>query len=548
MKYFKKISLAVLLCAGLFTSCKDDNETYIKGLSIDKTEIVIGEDGGSEKLTIQSESEWTAVSDQPWVMITPANGIGSSECVIYVDSTLINDVRTADIKINSENGERKSIKISQTGYGKIISVNTDEVKLGCFSTYDKRYFDVSITTNVLFDIVIPETEDWISYNKEDLQLDLNKGARPRTVKMRFKWEMNSDPIERLAKVEFSPIEGEIEKEAFVNVIQEAAPVIEDNRLGDSLALIIIQQKMGTMAEFNTAENLSNWVGVSLWERTDKDVTSDMIGRVKSVAFQLYELNEELPSELSKLTYLETYSVAGNFNGYIKDLKIGNALNDLKYLKNLTIFGHGLTSIEESFANIKQLENLDLGSNNFSTIPPVLNPTNFPSLKSLDLCSNRRSNGDDLSSMNLKDIGLYLSLDKNESDHQAIVNLFSWESLEYLRLSFNFIEGTIPDMADYPVRYTAEEVNSNDTLPAMLIGTPKVLPNVHTFSLNLNMFTGNLPQWILYHPCLWNWNPYSLLFYQEGFNSDGKKAGFDNEPANLDYYYEQYPLRKPTLND
>ena len=82
MKYFKKISLAVLLCAGLFTSCKDDNETYIKGLSIDKTEIVIGEDGGSEKLTIQSESEWTAVSDQPWVMITPANGIGSSECVI----------------------------------------------------------------------------------------------------------------------------------------------------------------------------------------------------------------------------------------------------------------------------------------------------------------------------------------------------------------------------------------------------------------------------------------------------------------------------------
>ena len=56
--------------------------------------------------------------------------------------------------------------------------------------------------------------------------------------MRFKWEMNSDPIERLAKVEFSPIEGEIEKEAFVNVIQEAAPVIEDNRLGDSLALKI----------------------------------------------------------------------------------------------------------------------------------------------------------------------------------------------------------------------------------------------------------------------------------------------------------------------
>ena len=548
MKYFKKISFAVLLCAGLFTSCKDDNETYIKGFSIDKTEIVVGEDGGTEKLNIQSESEWTAVSDQPWVMITPASGIGSSECVIYVDSTLINDVRTADIKISSENGERKTVKVSQIGYGKIISVNTEEVNLTSFSSYEKRYFDVSITTNVLFNININDDENWISYEKDDLDIDLNKGARPRTLKMRFKWEMNSDPVERLAKIEFLPTEGTIEKEAFVNVIQEAAPVIEDNRAGDSLALIIIQQKMGCMAEFDTAENLSNWVGVKVWEKTDKGVTSEMVGRVRSVGFQLYELNEELPLEIGKLTYLETYSVLGNMNGFIKKIKIGEAFNNLKYLKNLTLFGHGLTSLEPSLTNLKQLEYLDLGANNFSSIPSVLNATNFPSLKSLDLTGNRRSNENDLSSMNLTDIGLYLSLDKNEADRQSLINLLSWESLEYLRMSFNFIEGTIPDMEDYPVRYTAEEVNANDTLPSMLIGMPKVLPNVHTFSLNLNMLTGSLPNWALYHPYLWSWNPYSLLFYQEGFNSDGKKAGFDNEPANLDYYYEQYPLRKPTLND
>ena len=147
------------------------------------------------------------------------------------------------------------------------------------------------------------------------------------------------------------------------------------------------------------------------------------------------------------------------------------------------------------------------------------------------------------------MGLYLNISSIESDKQNFINLLSWDKLELLRLSNNYIEGSLPDLADYPVKYTMEDIiASNDSLPTYLIGTPKVLPNMYALGLNLNMLTGELPDWLLYHPNLWMWNPFTLIFTQEGINTDGKRARFDNEPTSFEYYYELYPFRRPTISD
>ena len=106
---------------------------------------------------------------------------------------------------------------------------------------------------------------------------------------------------------------------------------------------------------------------------------------------------------------------------------------------------------------------------------------------------------------------------------------------------NYLEGTLPDLEndpDFP-KWTAEEVNACDTLPEILIGKPKVLPDTDLFAINLNRLYGSAPDWLLYHPKLDLWYPFSLVFFQEGKASNGTRAGFDNEPANLDYYYEHY---------
>jgi hypothetical protein len=134
----------------------------------------------------------------------------------------------------------------------------------------------------------------------------------------------------------------------------------------------------------------------------------------------------------------------------------------------------------------------------------------------------------------------------------------------LRLSVNYLQGEIPDMMDegLPV-WTFEELKDSiavktvvdgktvwkeaTELPEKLQNLPKVLPNAKFFAVNFNRLTGKVPDWILYHPHLDFWTPYSLIFSQEGKNKEGKNAGFDNEPASLDYYYDIYYNKKYNPN-
>jgi hypothetical protein len=120
----------------------------------------------------------------------------------------------------------------------------------------------------------------------------------------------------------------------------------------------------------------------------------------------------------------------------------------------------------------------------------------------------------------------------------------WDTLEELRLSNNYIEGSIPDfkVGDEGVEvWTEEDVAGNDTLKN-LVGMPKIMPKMKRLTLNLCFFTGKLPDWILYHPHLLDWFPESLIYMQKenGLDSNGKLVKFDNEPTNYEYYYEFFP--------
>ena len=131
-----------------------------------------------------------------------------------------------------------------------------------------------------------------------------------------------------------------------------------------------------------------------------------------------------------------------------------------------------------------------------------------------------------------------------------VRILKWSNLDTIRLSVNYLHGEIPDLKYEPgiPKWTAEEVHANDTLPDVLIGLPKVLPDANFFAINFNRLTGELPDWLLYHPKLDVWIPYSLIFSQEGKTSDGQNAGFTNEPVSLDYYYEHYVNKKYNPNN
>ena len=180
------------------------------------------------------------------------------------------------------------------------------------------------------------------------------------------------------------------------------------------------------------------------------------------------------------------------------------------------------------------------------MPEVLTPENFPKLKSLNLIANRRWTTSDLRKAGNYEDGLGFHF--NTSTKPSLKKLFLWENLEELRLSNNYIEGELPDFEvgkDGVTAYTQADVDAfgGDTIQYLADHhIPKILPKMKMLTLNLNYFTGRIPDWILYHPYFLEWVPELLLFNQQegGVNSEGKLVGFDNEPATFDYYYDALP--------
>ena len=639
MKYIKKLTWLLVLGAGLMTaSCSDNDDVEIPGgLAIDKEQIEIGAEGGNEQLAIAASQNWVANVDEPWLMLTPANGVGSTTATVVVDSTLMSGRRTTDIVFIGDNGQRRTVSVKQFGYGKQIDIKEPTVEIENSESYDKRAFESLISANVECKIGKieysfegdmtdaekaeneKEREGWLLNSKDEdkltgtnLGIVLDRKARPRSVKFKFRWAMNVVPAVRVAKVHLVPVKAEDQlvdadgkptDDVILTVRQKAAPKIEDNRAGDSLSVIMINQKLGSIATFDSSDNMRNWSGVTLWEATDAFVKDhpEALGRVRSVKFSMFNLKsgETLPKEVGNLKFLESFSVAANENNQIREVKLGDEICSLKYLKNLTVQAYGLTQLPANFVNLgKSLETLNLVSNNFnklSDITNIVNEKNFPKLRNLILYAQRRTdvvtNIASLGEMNASGvyvynnypIGLYGKVNAGTADRQALLKLLTWDKLNTLELSYCFLEGELPtdeemtealETAGKATRYSKSDFSSNkadyldklvgDTCKWLLSGwnnpvtckhkdgsvvyedvsplqVPRVLPNCRQLSLNLNFLTGAVPKWILYHPHLVEWTPSIMIFNQQpkGKNSDGAAVGFSNmteDSYSYDYYY------------
>lgn len=638
MKYMNKLTLGIVLAAGLFTACSDKDDVDIPGgLALDKEEIAIGPQGGTEQIAIAASQDWVANTSEPWLMLSPANGVGSVEGTIKVDSTLSNTLRSTELSFQGANGQSRKLTITQFGYGKQIFLKDPVVEIENSDSYDKRAFESLISANVECKIGKieysfegdmtdaekaeneSEREGWLLNSKDEAKLTgtnlgivLDRKARPRSVKFKFRWAMNVVPAVRVAKVHLVPVKAEDElvdadgkpiDDVILTVRQKAAPKIEDNRAGDSLSVIMINQKLGSIATFDSSDNMRNWSGVTLWEATDAFVKDhpEALGRVRSVKFSMFNLKsgETLPKEVGNLKFLESFSVAANENNQIREVKLGDDICSLKYLKNLTVQAYGLTQLPTDFAKLgSSLETLNLVSNNFnklSDITNIVNEKNFPKLRNLILYAQRRTdvvtniaslgekNASGVYVYNNYPIGLYGKVNAGSADRQALLKLLTWDKLNTLELSYCFLEGELPtdeemtealEAAGKATRYSKSDFSNNkedyldklvgDTCRWLLSGkgnpvtckhkdgsvvsedvcpnqVPRVLPNCRQLSLNLNFFTGKVPNWILFHPHLVEWNAPTMIFNQQpkGKNSDGAAVGFSNmteDSYSYDYYY------------
>jgi hypothetical protein len=542
MKMTVKKYMAIVGIALAMVACDRGGE-HIE-FAIDRTKIEVSEVGGTEQVQLSSSDDWIASTDNTWITISPANGRGSTPCKIIIDSALTASPRTGVVRIeNTRTWKSQDIVVEQRGYPYTIEIEDNAVELSNFEAYGKRYFDVRVRSNVDFEIDFPDNAGWLT--NDSYRLTLDRGARPREVTVRFNWDINTSPRERLAEVAFRPKSGEtMARQDVLNVRQEAsAPIVENTREGDSVALLSIARAMGLYTMWDASTPMSTWNNVTLWEEQMAGCTPDKVGRVRSVEILLFHTREKLPYEVRYLTAAEEIYIFGNTNTFMLNLELGDDIAELTQLRRLTVGSYGLIDLPQSLAKLKNLEHLDVSANNFQTVPEVLTKENFPKLRTLIMNANQRSLIYDLSNSTRTDVGGFIDEPEFPTD------LIKWD-LDTLVLSVNYLQGELPTFEDDPEvpYYTQEEIDAVDTLPQFLVDNriKKVMPSTKRFAINFNRLYGNLPDWLLYHPALDWWVPYSLVFQQEGRARNGRQAIFDNEPANLNYYYEVYTFKqKPT---
>lgn len=537
-----KSYIAVSLCAFALAGCSDDDKKI--GVTVDGDAIEIGAEGGTRNIKVTADDAWIATTNDPWITISPANGRGSAQCRIIIDSALRNEPRQGIVRIQNQNDweERRDITVSQDGYDYAITLDDKEINVSNYAAYDDRSFDVRVKTNVDFDIEIPEeAQAWLTAG--DYKVELDRGLRPREVTVRFNWGINSRDIERNAVVKFRPKdEVTLARQDELSVNQNAAePIEEDTRAGDSVALLAIARSLNMWESWETNEKMDNWDNVVLWEEGMDGYTPEKAGRVKFARFSTFGTKEGLPFEVQYLTAADELVFFSNTNWTTFDLSTGEYITKLGQLRRLTISGYGLVDLDPDFKNLKNLESLDISVNNFEKIPEVLTEENFPKLHALYLNTCQRGVIYDLSNTTTTHFGGLF--EETDQTREFPRRLLEWDNLDTLTLSVNYLQGRIPDMKDYARKYTQADISAADSLPQALVGTPKVLPNIKRFSINLNRLTGELPEWLLHHPALDWMDPFTLVFTQEGKDQDGKLAGFTNEPVNLDEYYRFYEGKK-----
>lgn len=531
---------AALIAVGCQTDKSNDAFTT-EGIEFD-----VEAAGGTVCRTITSSNRWIASTDNAWITVSPANGRGTTECNFIIDSALTTTARRGVVRIqNLDTWEEKEIVINQSGFDYTLEIENAEVSLANYDRLDSRYFDIKIKSNVDFEVDIPDNAGWL--NSERHSLDLNRGARPRSTTVRFKWDINTTDRERLAQVVFRPkTDVTLARQDCLNVTQQAAePIIPDTRAGDSVALLSISRTLQTMSVWDASQPMTMWDNVVLWNQSMEGCTPDKEGRVRKAEFYFFNIKEQLPYEVRYLTAAEELCFFGNTNTFLLSLELGDDIAELTQLKRLILGSYGLTSLPQSLSALKNLEHLDVGSNNFQTIPEVLTKENFPKLRTLILNANQRSVVSDLSNTIRTDLGGFMDEPKFPE------HLLKWD-LDTLVLSVNYLQGELPsfDDDDSVPYYTQAEIDAVDSLPQILVDRriKKVMPSCKRFSINHNRLSGKLPDWLLYHPALDLWIPYSLVFPQEGRDKNGTFAVFENEPANMDYYYQEYTTKEKPMTD
>jgi hypothetical protein len=106
-------------------------------LTVSATDVEVAAEGGSQDITIESNTSWTAVSSDAWAIVSPASGINNGTVSIKASANSTENIRTATVTI-AGGGLTRTVTVTQ---------KSDRVGNATVGVTDVYYFDSRLYVN-----------------------------------------------------------------------------------------------------------------------------------------------------------------------------------------------------------------------------------------------------------------------------------------------------------------------------------------------------------------------------------------------------------------
>lgn len=523
IRYIVRLNVVLSMIVLCLMACGEDENMTTPQIALSHEVLDFSADGGVNDIQLTASDEWTVMSDREWCLVSPANGNGSTTCEIRVDSSYLYDTREAHLTFRCGKYSRQLV-IRQLGYDRVIELDKELIEVPDFTDYDEMFEYIRVTSNIPYTVDVEYADasrtGWLKVTAEEHP----SGSVPRTSTVRVDYELYAETdADRVATIVFrqkNVVEGDTLVESRLTFRQTKAQEIIPSRQGDSLAVLAIARLMRCAANIDTSTPLIHWTNIDTEEVeyvNHKGETVDEL-RVVGLRFSMFDTDKTIPYQIRKLDQLRTLSLSGNTDAAGKNIVLEDDITYLPHLESLSLLGYGICKLPARMKEMTQLQELELSGNNFTTLPiDIITELDKHSLLYVNFANNR-----------VKDV--FGKLNENASDkatlglHGSLPEaLFTLKNVVYIGLSYNYFEGSIPDMGYDASQYETEEEK---------VANNPIMPQLENLSINLNFLTGNIPDWILYHKNLKCWDPFTLVFnqYENGKDSSGKRVGFDNTPS------------------
>jgi hypothetical protein len=112
-----------------------NNIVEMPGIFISDHTLGMDSNAGNAQITISSASNWTAVSNQPWLTVSPANGSAGSNTIIFsATENPTKAIRTAMVNISATGVASQVITITQYGRVEVTAGNLKTILAGQLSS------------------------------------------------------------------------------------------------------------------------------------------------------------------------------------------------------------------------------------------------------------------------------------------------------------------------------------------------------------------------------------------------------------------------------